>query len=96
MESLSRSIALWNEKYPIDRWWRKTHSITFGSSLHRDMDYVSMCFEYLEDKLMKTPSKKDEDEEENVYTPGKGNFLKKQSVSQEISDDEFDNFSLDD
>lgn len=45
-------IYKWNIVYPIDRWWREKHSVSFNSPEHRDISFLDMYLEYLEDKII--------------------------------------------
>ena len=47
-----RSFILnWNNKYPIDLWWRNKHNIPFGSKIHKDICFIDMMIEYEEDRM---------------------------------------------
>lgn len=46
-------VIRYNNRFPIDRWWREKHSIPFNSSSHREISPVDMKFEHEEDKLFK-------------------------------------------
>ena len=59
-----RSFILnWNNKYPIDLWWRNKHNIPFGSKIHKDISFLDMIIEYEEDRLRFAPEMKKIEEE---------------------------------
>lgn len=47
-KDLRALVVSWNNKFPVDYWWRKHHSIPFGSRQHLEMSFISMAFEYIE------------------------------------------------
>lgn len=90
LESLSHFILKWNIDFPIDRWWRKTHSVSFNSQRHREVTFIDMYNEWYEDNLYKELSK-----EKDKYIPGKGEFLKQQERQESLPEDFFDNIDFD-
>lgn len=96
MESLGNQIVEWNNQFPIDRWYRKTYSIPFNSLEHRRMCYIDICFDYFEGKIFGEQLERKKEVDKDPYIPGTGNFLVIREINQEMSDEEFDLFSLDD
>jgi len=87
VEDIKTAIEEWNLNFPIDRWWRRKHSIPFGSKLHNEASLIDMWFEFQEDLLYI------EVESSKGYTPNKGEFLKESSKSREITEEEkYQNF----
>lgn len=83
-------VLYWNTLYPIDLWWRIKHKTPFNSRAHREMCMVDMMFEYIEHQLVyNTPEVKE------AYSPGSGNWLKKQVKTEEELNKEFEDISLD-
>lgn len=62
-------MVKWNLKFPIDRWYREKHKIPFMSKQHRESSFLNMRLEWEEDRLFK-------EIDEEVYEPGKCDFLK--------------------
>lgn len=76
-------ILKWNVDFPIDRWWRKTHSVAFNSERHRESSFIDMLIEWEEDRLF-------EKIEREKYIPDIGDYLKKREVKEdEISEEAF-------
>ena len=67
--SFKKFIILWNNRFPIDRWWRQRHNVAFNSPVHRDSCLIDMYWEFVEEKLSEIPEKKFD------YVPGAGDFL---------------------
>lgn len=89
-------IFEWNNNFPIDRWWREKHNIPFNSQAHRDISYMDVCFEFIEEKSIEKIIKEREKIRKDPYIVGSRNFLFKREISQDISDKEFDEINLDD
>ena len=53
-------IFNWHE-FPFDYWWRKRYNIPFGSSAHREMNFIDMYIEYQEFLLLNKPESVEED-----------------------------------
>ncbi len=47
----NKQIFEWNVRFPLDRWYRKKHGISFGSKEHQEINYLDILFEYWEEKL---------------------------------------------
>lgn len=74
--NIREEVIKWNEKFPVDKWWRDKHKVPFMSKDHREIDFLSQLFEYEEDRLI-------EDIKQEIYDPyipNEGNFLKKEKV----------------
>lgn len=39
-------------RFSIDFWWRKKYNVPFGSSRHREMNFIDMLIEYQEELLI--------------------------------------------
>lgn len=88
---LKEIILNWNINFPIDRWWRKTYNISFNSAKHRETSFIDMWIDYLESFFFKEFM---EGEENEKYSPGKDNWLKRKEIHQELSDEEFRNIDI--
>lgn len=44
-------LIKWNINYPLDYWWRKKYNIPFNSRKHREISYIDIFYEWLEEKL---------------------------------------------
>lgn len=89
-EELEKIIYEWNINNPIDRWWRAKHNIRFNSPEHRVASFIDMLLEFKEDaiydKMFAPPVEKDEDE---IYDPEKGNYIKEQGlIDEDISNED--------
>lgn len=87
---LQNLVLKWNIDFPIDRWWRKTHSIPFNSKSHREVTFIDMFIEWQEEHLFEEVSK-----EVPKYNPNTGDYLIKRSVDETLSEESFNNIDLD-
>jgi hypothetical protein len=69
----------WNQKFPIDRWWREKYNIPFMSTEHKSSSFLDQLFEYTEAQLMEEFKIKDEE-----YIPNQGDFLKCEDQESKI------------
>jgi len=95
IESIRDYVTWWNSTFPLDRWWRKKHSVVFGSKAHHDHCLLDMRFEFEEDamffKLENEPTSSEK------YTPGRGDWLikkEREALSETEVDDLFDNVDI--
>lgn len=80
-ESIKSSIIEWNNRFPIDRWWRKKYNIAFNSSTHRESSFLDQLLDYEEDKLFEEFFNKEK------YVPNSGDWIKKPDLTKvNISD----------
>lgn len=94
IDDLEDFILKWNLDFPIDRWWRKKHGVIFNSSVHREVSFIDMFVEFLEDSLYEDLKEKKTKQKEAPYVMGSKNFLFAREVSQEMTDEEFNDIEL--
>ena len=78
-------IFNWHE-FPFDYWWRKRYNIPFGSSAHREMNFIDMYIEYQEFLLLNKPESVEED-----YFNTDDDIVK---MSEEEINDDYENLDL--
>lgn len=95
---LRNFIVEWNLKFPIDKWWREKHKVAFLSTFHKESNFLHQLLEYEEDTLFEELR-----EEDDVYEPNKGSFLKQRKTEDQSPEDfikfakeELKNFTYDD
>jgi hypothetical protein len=76
-EKLRKEIIKWNNKFPVDRWWRQKHKIAFNSKAHQEISFLDQLFEYQEEKIF------EEFHEAQEYIPNTGDWIKKQEKTEE-------------
>lgn len=100
MNEVRQFVIDWNNRYPIDKWWRDKHGVAFGSKKHREQNILDMRIEFEEDLLFaeseyeaqRASLKKD------LYTPGKGQWLRKRKPKMQTQDEierDFNNLDID-
>ena len=86
-------INNWNNKFPIDLWWRKRYGVSFGSEKHRAMTHLQMYIDYIEEQKLNTLIKEREENQINdeFEDNTKGEVVK---MTKKEIDEEFDNLDL--
>lgn len=85
IDDIKSFMINWNNKYPIDRWWREKYNVPFNSDQHRQMDMYDMRFQFEEDMAYRDIANK-----KDAYVPGTGNWLKKREIDTNLSQVEID------
>jgi hypothetical protein len=81
---LVQNVINWDNRFPLDRWWRMKHNIPFMSPAHRESSFLFQLFEFEEDKLfLKTVEKEEKDD----YIPGIGEFLKSEPSMESFANE---------
>ena len=76
------SIVGWNNRFPLDRWWRNKYGIPFMSPAHRESSFLAQLFEFEEDKVfakLRSEISGGKEEEKDKYIPGSGDIFKASS-----------------
>lgn len=86
------TIIEWNNKFPLDKWFREKYKIPFNSSKHREVNQIDVYFEWVEDFLFKKYSEdniRQKTEEEDF----KKGIIVKERQNKSLEDD-FDNLDI--
>ena len=91
LNKIEQEVIVWNNRFPIDRWWREKHKVPFMSKIHRESSFIDQLFEWTEEQMMN-----DQTEE---YKPNIGDFIQideqdKNSIINSLRD-EFEREFLD-
>lgn len=74
---LEQAVVSWNERFPLDRWWRNKHEVAFMSPVHRESSFLHQLFEFEEDKLFsKAITDSNVKDNKDIYIPGSGDIFK--------------------
>jgi hypothetical protein len=94
LNQLKEFIIKWDNKFPLDYWFRKKYSIPFNSEKHRELSFIDIKIEYEEDKLIKQLTEKQPIEaEEHEYYRKTGQYVKKNSTKYaQLTEDEEQEF----
>ncbi len=91
--NIRSSIIEWNNRFPLDKWWRKKYKIPYLSGEHRESTFFNQYFEYYEDQLFEEfyaeQKKKDKGPIESTYQPMSGNWWNNKVISKKEADDWF-------
>lgn len=83
-------IVEWNNKFPLDYWYRKKFKIPFNSLEHRSLSLLTIIYEYREDIVIQRQIDKQEQRKlraENYLETG---LLFDESTLNPISEEELD------
>lgn len=94
IEDFKTFMIKWNNRFPIDRWWRKKHNVAFLSPEHRECSFLSQMMEFQEDQIFRKMEKEIEEDEnsQDKYVPNIGDWLKVELIEGEISIGEIEDF----
>lgn len=81
------SILEWNNRFPLDRWWRNKYGISFMSPAHRESSFLDQLFEFEEDKLFAEMFSKKEKKDGFAYVPGSGDIFKAPETQEAFVDE---------
>ena len=96
MIKLKSEIIKWNNKFPLDRWWRHKYNIPFGSKTHLEISQLDIYFEYLEEKVFEEYQENLEREEIRKSNYESGIWIKDSRLELKSNIDEvFRNLDLD-
>lgn len=70
----------WNNRFPLDKAFRKKYNIPFASERHRELNQIDIYYEWLEDELYKEFVDKATEEIKKEQEFEKGNWLKDTEV----------------
>lgn len=92
---LRNFIFSWH-RFPIDYWWREKYKVPFGSTQHREMNFIDMLIEYEETVIIienntKYNDVEDEMDDDDITTPNDGKVV---AMSQKDIDTEYDDIDL--
>ena len=92
--SIRSSIIDWDNRFPLDHWWRKKYNIPYLSAEHRKSTFFGQYFEYHEDQIYEEFYKeqdknKDKAKVEQTYVPLEGNWWAGKRISKKEKEDWF-------
>lgn len=92
-QSVNNFLYNWYQ-FPIDYWWRKKYNVPFGSSQHREMNFIDMYIEFQESVVVdRTVNKIEyEDVDELLGLNVENNDTVK--LTEKEIDNDFDNLDL--
>lgn len=82
-------IIQWNNRFPLDRWWREKWKISLFSKQHLETDPISQVLEYMEDKEFELSSERFKDEIEKEERLSKTGKLLNNTKNNSFSDEDF-------
>ena len=89
-DEVRRFIFDWHA-FPFDYWWRRRYNVPFGSSAHREMNFIDMYIEYQEELMLQETKASYEEIEDSELGIKDDKVVK---MSKEEIDDDYDNLDL--
>jgi hypothetical protein len=80
---IKQFVLLWNNRYPLDRWFRKRYSVTFNSQEHRKSNLLDVYFEFLEESVFEKSNKNLSIQKQKEDKYKKNGWLQERSVKFE-------------
>lgn len=81
--AVNRFLDGWHSRFVLDYWWRKKYKVPFGSEQHRQMSFIDMYIEYIEDVKIRKYQERLENEKSGIG-----------DMTQEEIDDDYENLNL--
>lgn len=83
---LEQAIVSWNNRFPLDRWWRNKHEVAFMSPVHRESSFLYQLFEFEEDKLFsKAVTEVATTKDSEAYVPGSGDIFRTPATLEDFT-----------
>lgn len=93
MSRLKTFMIRWNNDHPLDRGFREKYKMSFNSKEHREINQYDVLLEYVENALMKEVEESIAKDREKKSLLERGIWIN-DNVSEEVSDDLFDNLDV--
>lgn len=83
---LEQAVVSWNDRFPLDRWWRNKHEVAFMSPVHRESSFLYQLFEFEEDKLFSMAiTDSNVKDNQDIYIPGSGDIFKTPATIEDFT-----------
>ena len=92
-KEVNNFLVKWHNDFILDYWWRKKHDVAFGSSVHREMNFIDMLIEYQEEVAIRSAQLKAQRKEEEEWL-GKERLENMVEMSQEEIDEDYENIDI--
>lgn len=84
-QAVDNFLNQWHNRFVLDFWWRKRYNVPFGSSQHREMNFIDMYIDWREEENIKRYRYEEEAQKNDV-----SGFY----VSQDEIDEDYENLDL--
>lgn len=92
-KEVNNFLVKWHNDFILDYWWRKKHDVAFGSSAHREMNFIDMFIEYQEEVEIRSTQLRAQRKEEEDWL-GKERLESMVEMSQEEIDEDYENIDI--
>ncbi|SHL15002.1 hypothetical protein SAMN05444266_102218 [Chitinophaga jiangningensis] len=76
LDNLKLYAVKWNNRFPLDKWYRKKYQVGFGTAAHRELCQINILVEFLEDQVFEESRAFYLHQEENEKELKKGNWIR--------------------
>jgi hypothetical protein len=84
--SIKNEIINWNNRFPLDRWYREKYKISYLSKDHRESSFYAQLFEFKEDEIYNEfRNRKEKERTENKFGT-KSWWSGKEATEKDIDD----------
>lgn len=95
-DEIKRFMIRWNNRFPVDHWWRKKHNVPFLSALHKEQSFLHQLMEFEEERMF-LELEKEKDGPDDSYIPNQGDIfkipiLKEENSTRPITQEDIDSF----
>lgn len=88
MSGMRDFVIQWNNKYPLDRWFREKYKLRFNSQEHRGTNLVDVYFQFVEERIFEDIRKESREKAEKEKRYQEEGWLRPRKV--EVPDEIFD------
>ena len=83
--TIRASIISWNNRFPLDRWWRAKYKVAYGSEIHRGTSQINIYLEWREETIYEQHKKDSKMQKDKAAQYKKGIWIEPY-VSEEDED----------
>lgn len=92
-DEIDAFIINWNNRFPVDRWWRNKYKVAFGSEQHKQMNFITMFIDYEEEKVFRKIEKDKDPDNVDMFANDKIQKLSKSEIDKEFEDLDISEFN---
>lgn len=94
-KNMRELIVTWNNRFPLDYWYRKKYNLRFNSPEHRNVSFIDMHFDFLEERMMDQQIKDAEKQQQKLKEfKETGLFIQPEEVPDKESEELFNDIEI--
>ena len=87
-QPIKEMMIKWNNRFPLDHWYRKKYNIAFNSPEHREVNQIDIYWEWLEESEFNKITLRQNLLIENKEDLNKGIYLRPQKNAEQLAESE--------